>query len=141
MPADTPVTVLVDVFTVATDRSLLVQVPPLVALFRTLVFPSQAFVVPVMAAGPVATVTKVVVVHPLAVVYVIVEVPAATGYTTPVDEVIVAFDVALLLHVPPSTSALSVDVVPVHTVVLPVIPEAFGYTVNVADALQPFATV
>ena len=45
--------------------------------------------------------------------------PAATGVTTPVDELTVAIPVLLLAHVPPEAVSVKVTVEPVHIVAEP----------------------
>src|SRR4051812_44050420 len=55
------------------------------------------------------------------ITYTIVTVPAVTPATIPLEEPMVATDVALLLQVPPASGSLSVIVLPAHTVDGPVI--------------------
>jgi len=65
VPAPTPVAVPVDEPIVATPLLLLLQVPPLTELVRVELLPTQADIVPPIAAGDVFTETVVVVVHPV----------------------------------------------------------------------------
>jgi hypothetical protein len=60
-----------------------------------------------------------------------VTVPAATPQTVPV-ELIVATEVALLLHTPPEVASVSVVQEPTHTLVAPVIDDGVGVTVATA---------
>lgn len=64
MPAAIPVTTPVLELTVATDVLPLLHVPPLVALLNVVVNPTQVLAMPVLAPGPVLTVTTVVLGHP-----------------------------------------------------------------------------
>jgi len=66
-----------------------------------------------------------------------VEVPADTPDTTPVEEFTVATPVALLLHVPPVVVELKVVVDPAHTAVVPVMAPTVGngFTVTVTTLL------
>jgi hypothetical protein len=81
----------------------------------------------------------------LLTVYVIVVVPIARPFTTPVVPSIVAIAVLLLLHVPPVVAFESAVVEPIQTCVLPDIPGTTGiaYTVSGAIAVpgQPNALV
>ena len=61
----------------------------------------------------------------------IVEVPATTPVTTPVDELTVATDVLELVHVPPLTVEESVEVPAEHIAVVPLIVPAEGAAVTV----------
>ena len=63
-------------------------------------------------------------------------VPAAIPATIPVSEPIVAVAVVLLLHVPAPLASLSAEVLPVHTVVVPVIGAGTGTTFTVVVALH-----
>jgi len=90
---------------------------------------------PGVIAGNAFTVNVVVVEHDPAV-YVIVDVPADTAVTRPVDEFIVAYP-GLLLHTPPEVASLRVVVDPAHKVVVPVIGAGPTSTVIIFDAIQP----
>lgn len=57
--------------------------------------------------------------------------------TTPVPGTTGAIADGVLVHVPPAVASLSVVVLPVHTVVVPVIAAGNGLTVMTADTLQP----
>jgi hypothetical protein len=66
---------------------------------------------------------------------VIVEVPAATPVTTPVDATTVAFAGVLLLQVAPVGVLPSVVVCPTHTPNPPVITVGIGFTVIIVVAV------
>jgi hypothetical protein len=91
--------------------------------------------VPVIADGVGLTVIVVVAVQPAVVVYVTKVVPEAIPKTVPVAEPIVAIEVLLLLHVPPVTASVKVDVAPAQTSVVPEI-EVIGLTVITVVAIQ-----
>lgn len=105
------------------------HVPPGVASVSVVVSPGHTLSVPLMAAGKGFTVTTVVVMQPVANVYVITAVPAAMPVTTPVDGATVATSRLPLLHVPPGMVLLSVVVAPSHTLATPV-DEGVGFTVS-----------
>ena len=137
---------------VATEVLLLLHVPPVVVLFRVVVAPWQALIVPVIAAtvgnGLMVTIAVTIVVQPkpLVTLYVILEVPAATPDTMPVEPT-VAIDVLPLLHVPPVVVLFRVAVAPWQVLIVPVIADAVGsgLTVIVAVAivvqLKPLVTM
>jgi hypothetical protein len=93
VPADTPLTVPVDGSTVALAVLLLLHVPPVIVLFKSLVAPTHALAVPVIEDGVVFTVTTLVTAVPQPVVYCMVAFPALTPVTTPVVETTVALAV------------------------------------------------
>jgi hypothetical protein len=66
--------------------------------------------------------------------------PADTPANAPVDELIVATVVLLLLHVPAFTVLLNVVVLPVQTLAGPVMG-AYGFTVTTVVARQPAEVV
>jgi hypothetical protein len=117
---------------VQTAVLLLLQLPPAVPLaVRVILEPAQTLERPVIApaVAPVDTVTRCVVdtVAQLEVtVYVIVALPAATPFTTPVALLTVATDVLLLLQVPPLTVSASVIAALTQTLVRPVIVPVAG---------------
>jgi hypothetical protein len=108
-PADTPVITPVPL-TVAIASSLLVQLPPAVALANIVVEPSHTAVPPVMFAGSAFTITVAVDIQPVPIAYVISVAPALTPLTSPVVLLTVATDVLLLSHTPPTVALLSVVV-------------------------------
>ena len=117
--------------------SLLLQVPPDVALLSVLLPPTQALSAPVIAAGSGSTVTTAVLVQPEEVsLNVIVVVPADTPVTTPVDTLIVATPGVLLAHVPVPSGFVSVVVDAGHMVVEPAIA-LIGTGVTVVVAFDP----
>ena len=65
-----------------------------------------------------------------------VDVPADTPITRPVDEPIVATGVMLLLQVPPVVASLSKVVAPTHTLAVPVIAGGPEVTVTVVVDIQ-----
>ena len=140
VPDDMPVTIPVEEPTVAIPVLPLVHVPPLVASLKVVVKPAQTDAVPVIDDGNGFTVATIVVIQPVARVYVIVEVPDDTPVTMPVDEPIVAMPVLPLVHVPPPAS-LSVVVKPAQTTAVPVIEDGNGLTVTTTVAIQPAARV
>jgi hypothetical protein len=107
VPEPMPVTTPVVLPTVPLVTSLLDHVPPAVPSANVVVKPIQAEAVPVIA-DIGFTVTTAVVKHPVERVYVIVDVPDATPVTMPLADPIVAFDVVLLVHVPPASVLFSV---------------------------------
>ena len=149
VPADTPVTVPVIEFTVATDAFDVVHTPPEVVLVKIVLEPIHAFVVPPIAASVGNAVTFTVAcafdVQPFVVtVYVIVALPADTPVTTPLastvatavfDDVQTPFEVALE----------SAVVEPAHTSVVPVIAATTGRGLTVTDVdtddVQPLPLV
>ena len=117
---------------VAKVTSLLAHVPATVASVRLVVDPSHTFSVPPIAAGEGLTVTGVVILQPVLMVYVIVAVPAVPPVTTP-EASIAAMARLLLLHVPPDDALLRVVVAPGHVVGVPVIDEGSGFTLIVRE--------
>ena len=89
---------------VATLGEALLQIPPVVVLNKLVVRPTQTDVIPVIGftVGNGLTITAVVVALQPVVLLVKVKVtlPEATPVTSP-ELVTVAFDVLLLIHVPP----------------------------------------
>src|ERR1043166_4771101 len=112
VPADTPVTTPVVEPIVATPVLLLLQVPPPVPSLNVVVAPWQILVTPVIGRGDGYTVTVMAAAQPVLRVYEMVEVPAATPVTIPVDEPIVATVVLLLVQIPPPVASLNVVVDP-----------------------------
>jgi hypothetical protein len=120
VPAATAVTTPVELFTVATPASLLVQAPPASPFELKVVVPlEQIACVPLIvpALGAVVTVTALVAVsfaHPPmpVITYLIVVVPEATGVITPVLASTVATPVFTELNVPPVSPSVAKVVVP-----------------------------
>jgi len=119
---------------------LLLHTPPAVRSDKVIGAPLRDTVdAPDIAAttGKACTVTTAVAIQPLARVYVITVVPAATLVTTPEPE-IVATDVVLLdQDMPDVTSDKKVLLPPAHTVSVPLIGAGDGCTAMVADRKQP----
>ena len=134
VPAFTPLTTPLEEPTVATDISLLLQVPPPPSL-NVVVAPAQTVVVPEIAEGNGLTVTGFVAEHPDVAVYDIVLVPEPTPETTPVEEPIVATDVVPLLHIPPEAVSDTVIVKPTQTLSGPVMTPGKGTIVAVMGTL------
>jgi hypothetical protein len=126
-----------ELFTVATPGAELVQAPPEVASLRAVVEPIHAYAVPVIAAGCVFIVTIFVAGVPQPIEYVIVQVPAETPVTIPVDEPTVALAVLLLIHEPPPVVLANVVDDPAHIVAVPVIAATELLTVTILLALVP----
>ena len=70
-----------------------------------------------------------------------VEVPADTPDTVPVDEPTVATAVVLLYQLPPDELLLSVVAVPMHTFRPPVMLAGSGFTITVLVAVEEHAPV
>lgn len=120
--------------TVAIATVLLLQVPPVVVLLRTVVEAAHMVEVPVRAAGEAFTVIDVVVEQPDGAVYVIVVLPAVTPLTIPPDVLTVATEPSSLLQVPPVVPLDSVVVAPSHTTAVPVFaPNVLMVTVAVVE--------
>ena len=151
MPAATPVITPVLAFTVAILVFEEEYTPPVVVELNVVVALGQTVCVPVKAftVGLVFTVTVVLTesLQPLAFVtiYFITEVPAATGVTIPVEELMVATPVVALLHTPLAVALLNVAVEPIQILVVPVIGfitgKAFTVAVTLLVAVQPLAVV
>ena len=116
--------------TVAMAVLLLIQVPPVVLFVSVVEAPSQRTNVPAIAAGLELTVATVVRLHPVASVYVMFDVPAATPVSVPLEEPIVATATSLLLHVPPEGVALNVVVIPIQVNDVPPITDGRALTVT-----------
>jgi len=101
--------------------------------------PGQIIAIPVTPDGSGLTVTMVVIAQPVAIVYVMIDVPSATLVTNP-ELLMVATDVLPLSHVPPPTS-VSEDVEPIHTDGLPPIGDGNGFIVTLAVVIQPVGNV
>jgi len=136
VPVFTPVTMPVEVPTVAMIGLLLLHVPPVVASVRAVELATHVVAVPAIAVGNGLTVTVFVTLQPAPGVYVITAVPVAIPVTIPVAGPTDAF-VLPVLHVPPVTGSLSVVVAPIQTVAVPVIGEGNGFAVNTLVTAQP----
>ena len=86
-------------------------------------------------------VTGVTVMQPVGSVYVILALPANIPVIIPEEEPIAAMAVLLLLHLPPVLASVSVADSPTHTSVVPFIVAGKGFTVTVANAVQPVPIV
>jgi len=140
VPAETPLTAPLPAPTVASPVFELLHTPPPVPLANIVVRPVQTTGVPVLAAGVVFTVIGNITKQPAGNVYDILGVPAVTPVTTPVLPT-AATPELLLLHVPPDVVSVSAVVVPVQTVLLPVIALGDGLTVIVVVVKQPVPIV
>jgi hypothetical protein len=137
IPATTPVTASI----VATDSSLLLHSPPVVAELNDAVLPAHIAIGPAIAAGVAPVVTVIELKQPVAEVYVILVVPALTPVTSPVPASTVAFDVLLLVHVPPAGEELNAVAAPAHTCASPPIADGISFTVTSRLTAQPVAGV
>ena len=99
VPYATPV--IKPALTVATETSLLLHVPPDTELVKVVVAPAHTDVAPDIADGGVEILTTEVPRQPDDNKYDIVEVPALTPVTSPVDALIEAIDVVAELQSPP----------------------------------------
>ena len=143
VPALTGLTTPVDGLTVATAVVAEAQVPPEIEALNVEVEPPvQSVEPPVTVATLVGAVTVTVAVvvafaqPPVpAIVYVITEVPALAGVTTPVDELIAATDEVAEDQDPPVTEELKVEVPLEQTAVVPEIVPAEGAAVTVTVAV------
>jgi len=123
---------------VATVLLPLLHVPPPV-LVSVILPPAQTMEDPVIVGGSGSTERVVVTTHPEAGIYVIVVVPAAIPVAIPEEIPIVAIVVELLDHMPPVVASLRVVVLPIQTLVLPVMGGGGGVTVTIAVIAQPVA--
>ena len=128
-PPDTPEATPVAEPIVATGRLPLLHRPPVDAVPNAEVDPAHRLNVPVIEPGNGFTATGVVAMQLAAEVYVIVEVPAATPVTIPVDP-IVALLTSLLLHVPPAVTSVNEVVDPTQTAFVPEIAAGNGLIVT-----------
>lgn len=131
MPADPPVITPVDELMVAIIMGLMLHVPPGVGSVTVSVEPTQTVPVPTLiGAGSALTVNTDDVKQPPGSVYVIVVVPSAKVVTTPVEALMVATVVLLLVHVPPPDVCVSVAVLPRHALSVPSIAGGALFTVT-----------
>ena len=107
--------------TTPTDVLSLLHVPPKAGSLRVTVPPAQTVEFPTIGAKAGSTVTVIVVIHPVPIVYDIIGAPTATPVITPVVNPVVARPTLLLDHDPPVVALLKVVVEPAQTSVLPVI--------------------
>jgi len=117
--------------TVASETSLLLQVPPVVGSLRLIAAPAHAVAPPTIAATVgeamiVTVVLAVVVQPPVVLLKVIVALPVATPVTAPVVALTVAIAVLLLLHVPPVDVSVRVAVAPLQMLEGPLIADTTG---------------
>src|SRR4051812_6159886 len=133
MPVTTP-TVLTD----AIEELLLLQVPPVTALFIVVEPPTHTLIAPVIGAIGF-TVSVPVAVHPAPdpAEYEMVVVPPDTPEANPVDDPTTPTDVLLLLHVPPGVASLNDVVLPAHTTIEPIIGATAATTFTGVVELHP----
>jgi hypothetical protein len=122
-------------FTVATDVKLLLQVPPVILLCRSVVVPTQMLNIPVIPAGAGLIVTVLVAKHPADVAYVTVAVPAVIPVTFP--KASTDTSPSRLLHTPPDIASERVVMPPSQTVSAPAIAAGAGFTVSTIVLKQP----
>jgi hypothetical protein len=94
----------------------------------------------ILAAGGV-TVTALIAVQPVPVLYVIVAIPVVAPVTMPVLLPAVATMGLLLLHVPPGVLFVKVTDEPEHRVAVPPMAAGGRFTVIVFVVMQPAAAV
>lgn len=125
--------------TVATEVTVLVQVPPTAPSLNVIPKPEQTVDAPESAPGAATTVTECVSSAPHPVEYVMTTVPAMPPVTVPLPVPTVAILVLLLLHVPPGEVSLNLIVDVEQTVIAPEMPlgGVSTVTVFVAGAPQP----
>lgn len=151
-----PIPVIVPVpplpLAIATDVLSLLHVPPGVALVIITDDPTHMLDVPLIDAGDAFTVTTRVLTQPSQLVKLIVAVPAPTPVSVPVlpgptpdigadVPVTVAIAVLLLLQLPQPALTLSEELLPAHTVELPLIEPAALLTVTITLTEQPLVDV
>ena len=136
MPALTPVTV--PEATVANAGVPLDHVPPVLVSPSRVVAPTQTVAIPVIGAGKGLMVTVRVPEQPEPVVIEIIEVPAVTPVTMPVEPT-VEFEL-LELQVPELPSD-NVVVEPTHSEAVPVMTDIAGFTVTTVLVRQPVAVI
>jgi hypothetical protein len=141
IPAATPVTTPVADPTVANAVLLLLHVPGDEASLNVVVSPTQTFIVPVIAAGCVLTVTGFIAKQPAGKVYDIFNVPVALPTATPLLAPMVANAGNWLVHVPPPIPSVIVVGTPMQRVLLPTIAGGVWLTVTNAVAEQPAGKV
>jgi hypothetical protein len=148
VPAVTPVTFPVIVFTVATAALDVVHTPPDVVLVKIVEEPIHAFMVPPIAARTgksfTVTVTASVFTHPLASVPVTVYVVVAVGVATTLAVFVVAKPVTGLHTYVEAPVAVSVVLAPLQIVAsLPATTTGIALTVieELTDAVHPLASV
>ena len=138
MPPATPLTTPVLAPTVATEVLLLLHVPTPSSLSVAVPLTHKVSE-PAIADGAGLTVT-VSVLEQVAVVYVIVAVPAARPLTTPLVPTVTEPVPSVLLHVPPSDPSLRFVVEPWQILGLPVIGDIVPtFTVTVVTQPEPVA--
>jgi hypothetical protein len=130
MPPDTDAKIL----------SLLVHIPPVVALDNVVVEPAHTLVTPVIGSGNGFTRKLVVALQPLANEYVIVVVPAVTPVTIPVALPTDATAILADVHDPPP-ELLRVALAPTHVIGKPLIAVGSVFTAIVLVAIQPVGNV
>jgi hypothetical protein len=126
-PADTPVATPVPLTIVATVLSLLLQLPPPLALPNIVTLFWQIVDAPLIAAGSGFTTTVLVFWQPVGNAYVMMAVPAVLPVTTPATST-VATAVVPDVQLPPVVPLLSVVVWSRHTTAVPVISAGSGFT-------------
>lgn len=135
VPAVTPVTTPLAAI-VATAVVLLLHVPPAGVPVSAVDDPSHTVSVPSIGFGSGVTVTIVVLLQPEPNAYVTEAVPAVIPVATPVVALIDMLPLGVL-QVPPAGVALSVVLLPIHTVKVPLIVPGAALTVTTAEVLQP----
>ena len=140
VPRTLPVTMPLDEPMLAMVASLLLHVPPVEPSAKVVVEPIHVLSVPVMGSIGLI-VTLVVTKQPAAMVYVIVAVPPPTPVTRPEVISAVAFEVLLLLQVPPVIASVSVLAEPAQKTSEPLIAVGRELIVTIVFAAQPVGIV
>ena len=141
MPLDKPETMPELMPAEAIAVLLLVHVPPFTASLNVASEPAQTFDGPEIVDGGGTTVSVVAAAQPVLSVNVILVVPAVSPDTMPVDDVIVATVLLLLVHVPGAEASLSVVPAAVHIIGRPVIAAGNGLITTPSNAMQPLLRV
>ena len=142
MPGVTPVTVPLMEPTVATDVLALLHVPPVETSLSVILEPAATVKIPESGAGVGLTVNTIVALL-VPSEYEIIQVPAVTPVTTPVEEPTVAIPVLLLLQLPPEVVSDKVLVEPTQTLAIPLmgLTTIAADTCTVCDVWQPVGNV
>ena len=67
--------------------------------------------------------------------------PAESAVIMPDDEPMLSCIAGGKLHVPPADASVSVELTPMHTLILPKIVPGSGFTVNALVVMQPVGSV
>ena len=136
-PVTTPVAEPID-----TAMALLLHVPPVVALSRSLVAPKHIALLPVIVAGAGLTVIDLTATQPVFTVNVMFVTPSETPVTRPEETPTVATDGVLLVHeTPPDVVLLTTVAAPTHMLAAPDMALGSALMTMFLVAMQPEGTV